>query len=467
MTFYDRLRLGSFFRILLGMVLLTGTLGILAGGEPPFYLYGLALSVVVALTIALLIAARWAPTLRGWQRAAERASHEDFEAPITRGIPHGLRPLRDSLEQARHRLRDSLERARQEKALLVSMVNAMTEGVIAVDAQARIVLVNRVALNVFGVSAVESPETFEGRDLVQLARDPRLNELVDRVLASGRPMRDETEILATRRVVKLSVAPVVEHDRVKGVVAAISDETALRQLERVRQDFVTNVSHELKTPIAAIRGWAETLVSGVIPVPEELQDPLDTIYRQSERLALLVNDLMTLARVEALGVEATNERTDIEVVIESVREALGDELQRRSQRFEHTVAPDARWFPASGRAVEYILRNLVDNAVKYTDEGGLIIVRTRRDPEGWLVLEVSDTGRGIERHHLARIFERFYRVDSGRSRDLGGTGLGLSIVKNFATALGGRVAVDSEPERGSTFTVRLPDFTEPSATDGE
>lgn len=465
MRFVDMLRLGSFTRVFLGMVLFGGGLMLIVQAE----LWMLAVLVFGALVAAMLtslsVAARWLPTVRGWQQAAERAADEDFNAPITPGIPHGLQDLRGALVLARRRLADSLERARKEKALLLSMVNAMTEGVVAIDTEARIILVNRVALNVFGVSAMEEPETFEGRDLVQLARDPRLNELVDRVLATGRPMRDETEIIGTRRHVELSVAPVKENERLKGVVAVLSDETALRKLERVRQDFVTNVSHELKTPIAAIRGWSETLVSGVLEVPEPLLEPLETIHRQSERLTDLVNDLMTLARVEAQGLQLSREEIDIEDVINNVRSALDEWFTSRSIRFEYSVADDARRFPASGRAMEYILRNLVDNAVKYSDEGGLVVVRTYRENDEQLAIEVSDTGRGIERHHLARVFERFYRVDAGRSREMGGTGLGLSIVKHFATALGGRVSVDSEPGRGSTFTVTVPIQPEPPADD--
>lgn len=450
------LRMGSFYRVFVGMLALSWAfVAALKGGWPAFAL-AVPASMLTSAAVAWWTGRRVARTIDEWRHIAVLAGREDFSATVDGDVPYLLQPLRGSLIDARRLLAESLTRAREEKALLVSMLNAMTEGVIAVDAKGRILLVNRLALTIFGIAATESPERFEGQMLVQLVRDPRLNELVDKVLATGRPMRDETEILASRKLVDLSVAPITENGRVRGVVAAIADETTLRQLERVRQDFVTNVSHELKTPIAAIRGWAETLISGIIDVPDELMEPLETIHRQSERLSGLVDDLMVLARVETTGAGASGDRVDMEEVVDSVELALDELIVGKSIRLEVMLDDAARWFPASARSMEYILRNLVDNAVKYTDAGGEVTIRTSAPDSSTVALEVSDTGRGIEPHHLARIFERFYRVDSGRSRDLGGTGLGLAIVKNFVTSLGGQVLVESEVGEGTTFRVVLP-----------
>jgi two-component system phosphate regulon sensor histidine kinase PhoR len=455
--FFFALRAGNFLRILLASYVIASGIIILARPSTEVTILSFVVATGVALVTSLVIGTRVAIVLKGWERAAKRAANEDFNATMTRTVPTTWVPLRDALQLSRERLAESLSKAREEKAVLVSMLNAMTEGIIAIDANARILLVNRVALSVLGVPAMQSPEEYEGEYLVTLVRDPRLNELVDRVLATGRPMADDTEIHATRKVCSVSVAPVIENGRVRGVVAAISDQTALKQLERVRQDFVTNVSHELKTPIAAIRGWAETLNSGMFDVPEDLKEPVETIHRQSERLSDLVNDLMTLARVESSGVRDEGEMVDIKAVIEKVKQGLSDRLDEKVIELDVSVDPGAQFFPAGGKGMSYIIRNLLDNAVKYSEPSTTVWISTSLADDGeHQVLEVTDEGAGIERHHLARIFERFYRVDAGRSRELGGTGLGLSIVKNFATAFGGRVEVESEVGKGSTFRVIFP-----------
>lgn len=455
--FFFALRAGNFLRILLAMYVLVAMIVIYERPSTAVTIGFFLVATAVAVTTALVIGVRAAVVLNGWEDAALRAANEDFQAPMRRTVPSTWVPLRDALELSRDNLAASLSKAREEKAVLVSMLNAMTEGIIAIDSNTRILLVNRVALNVLGVPAVQSPEEYRGEHLVKLVRDPRFNELVDRVLATGRAMRDETEIHATRRVCSVSAAPIVEDGRVRGVVAAISDETMLKKLERVRQDFISNVSHELKTPVSAIRGWAEALHGGDFALTDELREPIEILYRQSDRLGTLVDDLMTLARVEAAGVEEEKTIVDIETVFLETKRALGSLISARSITLTADFAEDAHLFQTGGRAIRYIVRNLVDNAAKYSPEGGTVTVRTRRLEGGdEQVIEVVDEGQGIERHHLTRIFERFYRVDPGRSRELGGTGLGLSIVKNFATALGGRVEAVSEVGHGSTFRVTLP-----------
>lgn len=451
------LRAGNFLRILLASHVIASAIVILAKPNTVSTVLSFAMATVVAFITALVIGRRVAVVLKGWELAALRAAREDFHAPMRSTVPSAWVGLRDALEVSRDRLAGSLGRAQEEKAVLLSMLNAMTEGVIAIDNETKIIMANRVALSTLGVPATQSPEEFAGQHLVKLVRDPRFNELVDRVLATGRPMRDETEFHATRKVCFVSVAPVIENGKLRGVVAAISDNTTLKKLERVRQDFVTNVSHELKTPIAAIRGWAEMLHAGDFDVPEEMKSPVETIYRQTGRLSVLVDDLITLARVEAIGVEEELHVIDILTVVSELRDANAGRLSEKNVTFDAQLADDARMFRTGNRGIRYIVRNLFDNAVKYTEPGSTVSVVTSKDADGLhQIIEVRDEGPGIERHHLTRIFERFYRVDPGRSRELGGTGLGLSIVKNFATAFGGRVEVESEIGKGTTFRVILP-----------
>ena len=452
---WQQLRVGNILRIFFGMLCLSWVLIGVARGPLWMYAGSVLASWVAASVTALWIARTFGSSVRVWRRAVIAARREDFSVPMPSSVPPILQPINHLLESARESLAASLEEARREKALLNSILNAMNEGVVSVNADGEIGIVNRFALHLFGFPATQDQAAFEGKTLVQLARDPRLNELVDLVLRDGQPVTGETEILATRKTVTLSIAPIHGGSHVKGAVIAIKDETNVRKLERVRQDFVTNVSHELKTPIAAIRGWSETLVGGMIEVPEELFDPLQTIYRQSLRLSDLVDDLLTLARAEAGAELAGYEPVYLDETVEAVAIALDEVIVTKGITFAVELSEDAQEVTTSRKALEYILRNLIENALKFTRSGGRVTVRSTRE-SGFIALEVEDTGPGIERHHLPRIFERFYRVDEGRHRDVGGTGLGLSIVKHYTTSLGGRVSVSSEVGRGSIFRVELP-----------
>jgi len=238
-----------------------------------------------------------------------------------------------------------------------------------------------------------------------------------------------------------------------GTVAVFHDVTELRHLENVRRDFVANASHELQTPLTAIRGFAETLVAHDLPV-EELRAQLQVILRNSERLENLIRDMTELSRIESRRVPLQPGEVDVSKLARALLADMEPRLKERS--LEASVSDSGAalaW--ADRRAVDQVLSNLLDNALKYTDPGGRITVGVEARPEAVRV-SVSDTGIGIAPEHRPRIFERFYRVDKARSRALGGTGLGLSIVRNLVQAMGGEVSVESEPGRGSTFRFTLP-----------
>lgn len=453
---WQKLRMGNVLRIYFAMLCLSWAL--LGMARAPVWLFASALILAwfAACGAAWWIAWTFGDSLKSWRRAAIAARKEDFSVPLPTRVPPILTPINRLLEEARESLASALEEARREKALLDSILNAMNEGVISVNADGSIGIVNRFALKLFGFPATTEQSEFEGKPLVKLARDPRLNELLDRVLREGIPLSGETEILATRKSIRVSIAPIHGRKHVKGAVIALTDETNVRKLERVRQDFVTNVSHELKTPIAAIRGWSETLVSGVLEVPEDLFEPLQTIYRQSLRLGSLIDDLLTLARAES-GVDlGAVESIALDDLIDSVALNFDEVIVTKGIQFDVAIDEAVLDIRASKKALEYVVRNLIENALKYTMSGGSVLVCAKPIPNGGVEISVKDTGPGIESHHLSRIFERFYRVDEGRHRDVGGTGLGLSIVKHYATSMGGSVRVESEVGVGSTFTVEVP-----------
>lgn len=421
----------------------------------------LALAVLLALliggTLSFVVARRATAPLARLGDVTSRigAGHFDVQMPAR---PRGeLGTMWDSIAGLRGRLDRQFRQLDEEKALLLTILGAMSEGVIVVDATGRVLLANPMALHLLGVDERWTPDDVDGRLLLEVTRNPRLNDLVEAAVRTGESGSDEFESRrGAHRILAASVAPLREDDAVRGAVAAFFDLTRIRRLERVRKDFVANVSHELRTPVAAIRGWAETLTSGVVELPDLVEEHLLTILRQSERLGALVDDLLILARLESTGLETAFVEIELAERIDDMTAALGESIDDERLQIVVDIADGLERVRSVPRALEYVVRNLLENAVKYTADGGEVRITVRED-DGTLVIDVTDTGVGIEGKHLPRIFERFYRVDKGRSRDVGGTGLGLSIVKHYVSSLGGQIDVTSEVGVGSTFVVTLPE----------
>ena len=386
------------------------------------------------------------------------------------------------------RLGEQFAQLEEDRAQLRAVLSGMVEGVIAIDAEERIVFANQCAGRLLGFA----DDTAVGRKLWEVVRQRSLQQLVQRARTADGTHHEELkwETPAVKNLAvhaaRLPGAPGQE------IVLVFHDTTELRRLERVRQEFVANVSHELKTPLSVITACAETLLEGAADDPEHRASFVQQIAEQAERLHALILDLLSLARIEAgtealelqrvpLGpavaacLERHRARADAKnLVLEAVppEELRNGEIEKlRNAQTDGAEGPSpvpqilnssTSQFPdssvgawADGEAVAEILDNLVDNAVKYTPPGGRIRVRWQAD-DSQAVVEVEDTGIGIPDRDLPRIFERFYRVDKARSRELGGTGLGLSIVKHLVQAMHGRVSAASRLGEGSIFTVRLP-----------
>jgi len=336
----------------------------------------------------------------------------------------------------------------QEARTLTAVLDGMAEGIWVTDVEGTVLRHNDALRGML----LPSGDIIGQRPLTLLRHDS-LNEAVLRACHEGASTRLELtldDVLS--RTLAIRVTPL--GGDLPGSAAVFHDVTELRHLEKVRKDFVANVSHELRTPITAIRGYAETLQSGALADPQVSAKMVDIIHRQSERLSELVEDLLELSRLESREVKLTLQDVPLAVAAARAAEAVRHKAQGKRISLELNVPPDLM---ARGdeRGLEQVLLNLLDNAVKYTPEGGRVTVTGGQEDER-CVVHVSDSGVGIEPRHLARIFERFYRVDKGRSRDMGGTGLGLSIVKHLLGAMGGEVRVESQPNEGSTFTILLP-----------
>ncbi|MCU0684386.1 MAG: cell wall metabolism sensor histidine kinase WalK [Polyangiaceae bacterium] len=376
------------------------------------------------------------------------------EGPASEGPPpEAVDDLARSLERLGGGLSAALARLADERDRLESILETMMEGVLVTDGAGRIVLANRALRELTPMGA--SPL---GRRPLESIRNGDLAELLTRVLLEGQPEGAELELGGPEaRRVRVRAAP-LRRPATPGVVAVLYDVTDLRRLEKMRRDFVANVSHELRTPIAAIRASAETLEGGALGDELASAEFVGIIGRNATRLHELVEDLLELSRLDARRLELLKRPVPVAEALRSAAtlHALAAERKGIVLRVDGDENDDAALaVEADARALERILSNLVDNAIKYSRPGDAVTLSAERRGEGGVRLSVADTGPGVEARHLPRLFERFYRADKGRARAEGGTGLGLAIVKNLAEALGGRVTVESEPGQGARFHVDL------------
>lgn len=341
----------------------------------------------------------------------------------------------------------------QQEAVLGSMI----EGVLAVDARQRLLGINRAAADLLDVD----PDDSAGRLLIDVIRNPDLRRFALTAIDCRAPVEDDLVLHGPRdRTIRLRGTALRDASGEGGAVIVLNDVTEMKRLEHVRRDFVANVSHELKTPIASIKGFVETLLDGAMDDPADTSRFLGIVARQADRLAAIVDDLLALSRIEQ-SEGAGNlpvETVPVASILTAVTLDCGPRAADRSIRLE-VDCPANLAATLNAALVEQAVINLVDNALKYSESGKTVwLSAAASEPPGprELVLRVRDEGCGIEPIHLPRLFERFYRVDKARSRNLGGTGLGLSIVKHIVQAHTGAVSVDSEPGVGTTFTIRLP-----------
>lgn len=323
------------------------------------------------------------------------------------------------------------------------------DGVVMVDGSLRLLLVNAAAASLFAPSG--EPE--EGRHVLLALQSSELEQTLLEALRAGHAQQREFELPYPRqRFLRVRAFPLKEAGQILGCVAFVRDLTELRRLETVRRDFVANVSHELRTPIASIKALAEALLAGGLEETQVAENFLTSIVQEADRLARITDDLLILSQAE--GGQIRRAPVDMGEAVQEVAQRFQPQANRRSITLLVEIPPLPPVLADRDQIVQ-VLTNLIDNALKYTPKGGSVWVEAQaRDDE--VEVRVRDTGIGIPEAHLPRIFERFYRVDKARSRELGGTGLGLSIVKHIVEAHGGRVGVESEVGKGSTFFFTLP-----------
>ncbi len=335
---------------------------------------------------------------------------------------------------------------------LDSALNEMREGLLVIDADMRIVASNRAARNLFS----DLNDVIDSRRLTELTRNPAIYDaFLDAVRGKERSgVRVET-YGEERRVFDLRVVPLrsPNGDGTGGAVGVFFDVTQLERLEIIRQEFLSNVSHELRTPLTSIRALAETLEEGAIEDQRNNRRFLSIIQKNADRMHRLIDDILELGAIEAGNVKVTPETIQLYPLVEDVVASLSTSAGARRISIKNLVNPKVEVFADPHRLVQ-MLTNLIENAIKFNRDGGIVTISHESDRIDRI--RVEDTGEGVPAHHLDRLFERFYRVDRARSRELGGTGLGLAIVKHLARAHGGEVRVESRFGEGSRFTIELP-----------
>jgi len=409
---------------------------------------GALVALLAAVFLASAAAIVLSRGLRDLTQVARRMAGGDLEARSRLESPDEIGELGRTLDHLAANLSRSVRELRDDRDLLGRILESMREGVLVMDGEHRILLANPSLREML---LLDSDVT--GRSTIEVIRNAELQSIVEKAIAANELLVGEIEVvgLKPRRLLvhasRLSGEP-------RALVLVLFDVTEMRRLETVRRDFVANVSHELRTPVASVRSAAETLRMAIEHDPKAASQFIDIIERNGRRLGELINDLLDLSRIEAKEYRLKLETTDLRQLCEKTLAPFEDRALSRNMRLAVEI-PDG--FPAvlvDQSAFDRILTNLVDNALKYCPDGASVLVGAREAGKKIQVV-VSDSGAGIDAKHLPRLFERFYRVDNGRSRDMGGTGLGLSIVKHLVEAMGGEVSVESLPGRGSTFAFTL------------
>lgn len=373
------------------------------------------------------------------------------------------------LDESLPRLRSEQAESRRQVRQLRVVLESMTEGVVAIDSRLRVILANPAAQPLLGIE-----ESSLGRLLPEIIRNPKLLQIAQDAVEHAKAYeaqisintRDPVGRVITRNIA-LRIAPILRRleagrnqagPTAAGAVVVLQDVTELRRLERMRQDFVTNASHELKTPLASIKLYTESLLDWALEDTTHNRDFLVRIEEQADRLTNLVSDMLALSKLESGQNLFQHKPTQMIPLLRSRVSSYIDRAESKEISLELDLDQvlDQIEVMAAEEALRQVLDNLIDNAVKYTPNGGRVGVQARLISPKWLEIQVSDTGMGIPRSDLSRIFERFYRVDKARSREVGGTGLGLAIVKHIVGNIGGEIRVESREGTGSQFIVTFP-----------
>lgn len=411
------------------------------------FLSGIFISCILSLLIAFLISRTIGRSLLSITRTAEDIARGDLKKRVAVSSKDEIGRLAVSFNKMAEELHSRIETITKEKNLFEAVLHGIVDSVFVVDKSGKIILTNPGFEELFTKTA--------GRYYYEVIRNEKFNSILERTLSHGVQESKEVSLYLPReRIFHIYTASIKDRDKVIGACSVMHDISEIKNLEKMRIDFVANVSHELNTPLTAIQGAIETLKGEVIK-KQSAMEFIDIIERQTTRLGSLINDLLDLSRIESKESEMKFEKINAKDVVDRVFRNFAKKAKQKSQEFKLNLPKETIHIRADAEKLEQAVANLVDNAIKFTPDRGEVVLSLNISKER-VEIEVEDTGPGILPDDIPRIFERFYRVDRTRSRQLGGTGLGLSIVKHIIEAHNGEVKVESQIGKGSKFITTLP-----------
>jgi len=412
---------------------------------------GLFLALGLAFVLALVLARGLIGPINRIINVSSRFAQGDFSRRIFYSSPDEIGRLAVTLNKMAQVIEEKIREIRTKDQHLDAIFNSMVEGVVVTDNSSRIISINHAIEELFNINKVDA----QGKFFLEGIRNTDISEVINGAIKSAKLISKEIMlIMPEQRIIQVNVSPMFEKDKVTGAVAVIHDISEIRRLETMRRDFVANVSHELKTPLTSIKGFVETLLDGAMDDKKNSQSFLKIIQEHAERLNNLVNDLLDLSYIESKEAALELSRFDLSGLAKEVILAFSSRLNKHKIEARNNI-PTSTFINADRNKLEQVLTNLVDNAIKFNKEGGDIRILSE-DLEKNIKVIVEDSGSGIPAKDIPRIFERFYRADKARSRELGGTGLGLSIVKHIIELHSGVVGVESTEGLGSKFWFTIP-----------
>lgn len=408
--------------------------------------------LLFSLGLTLFISVFISRPLSEMSSIAKAMARGDFSRKASIHSRDEIGDLAQALNAMSDDIKDKIESINSERAKLDLVLSSMFEGVIVTDADEKIILMNPSLRKLFLIDS--NPE---GKKPLEVIRNTAVEEMVERIIKGKQHLATEEIVINTpeEKIFKVNGVPIMRNNRLEGAILVFHDITELRRLEKIRQDFVANVSHELRTPISSIKGYAETLLEGALEDKDNAKEFISIIYQDSNRLASLINDLLDLSKIESGKLKMSFAAFDPVLLIKKAATVIENQAKAKSITLRINIPQSLPKIKADETRFSQVMINLLDNAIKYASEGGIATI-SAKVVEKALQIDILDAGIGISEKDLPRIFERFYRVDKARSRELGGTGLGLSIVKHIVSAHGGQVWVKSELGSGSTFSFTIP-----------
>ncbi|MFH1390036.1 MAG: ATP-binding protein [Candidatus Margulisiibacteriota bacterium] len=415
--------------------------------------YALLVGMAVAVLFSAVFARLFSDPIVRLSDVAKRIAAGEFENHFFRRSRFEVGELERAMERMSKYLRITFEKLSAKKSQISAVLSSMNEGVLAVNREGRVILANPVIEKILGVT---EPEII-GKTIREVVRNNEIADLIAKALREGERVREEIEVVQPfAGIFDAHAGPVMNEEReVIGVVCVLHDMTEVRKLEKVRSEFAANVSHELKTPLTVIRSNVETLLGGAINDPAHNVEFVKKIDKHARSLSELIDDILELSRLESKKELGPFIRLDLEEVVARAIETVSVKAVEKGVAIIAECPGEEVLVNGIEDHLYRAVLNLLDNAVKYNNPQGKISISCKMDNDRVKIM-IADTGVGIGREHLPRVFERFYRTDVARSRELGGTGLGLAIVKHVVSLHHGTIEVESEEGKGSTFTITLP-----------